>query len=94
MGLLKELQQHGFQVASTDGTAAVHCRIFEDNSGALEMEKVHMFCPQTKHMNVRLHHFRSYVEDGSLTIHPIASEDQLSDYLTKPLNVETPIQSQ
>jgi hypothetical protein len=89
MGLLNELQQHGFQVAPTNGTAAVHCRVFEDNSGALEMAKVHKFRPQTKHMNVRLHHFRSYVEDGSITIHPIASEDQLSDYLTKPLNVST-----
>ena len=89
MRLLNELQRNGFQVAPTNGTAAVHCRVFEDNSGALEMAKVHKFRPRTKHMNVRLHHFRSYVEDGSITIHPIASEDQLSDYLTKPLNVST-----
>ena len=84
--LLKEMQGRGFPTA--DATASVHCRVFEDNSGALEMARVHKFRPRTKHLNVKLHHFRSYVESGAITLHAISSADQISDFLTKPLNVE------
>jgi hypothetical protein len=50
------------------------------------MARVHKFRPRTKHINVKLHHFRDYVERGEITIHPIPSKDQLADYLTKPLD--------
>lgn len=39
-----------------------------------------------KHLNVKLHHFRSYVELGAITIHPISTDKQLAQYLTKPVN--------
>jgi hypothetical protein len=85
MEVLKEMQVHGFPV--TNEQASVHCRVFEDNSGAIEMARVHKFRPRTKHINVKLHHFRDYVERGEISIHPIPSGDQLADYLTKPLEV-------
>ena len=87
MRLLEEMQQQGIQIQQTQ--AEVHCKVFEDNSGALEMAKVYKFRPRTKHLNVKLHHFRTYVEDGSVTIHKVATEDQLADYLTKPLPQDT-----
>ena len=65
--------------------AKVSCRVFEDNSGALHMAKIHKYRPRTKHLNVKLHHFRSYVEDGSISIEKIDTKEQLADYLTKPL---------
>jgi hypothetical protein len=37
--------------------AVVHCKIFEDNSGAIEMAKVPKMCPRTKHLNIKYHHF-------------------------------------
>ena len=37
---------------------------------------------------VRLHHFRSYVTSGEITIHPINTTVQPADVLTKPLNYE------
>jgi hypothetical protein len=37
-------------------------------------------------INNRLGHFRIYVNRGIITIHPIKSEDQPADILTKPLN--------
>ena len=86
MELLNEMHKRGFPVIKEK--ARVHCRVFEDNSGAIEMARVHKFRPRTKHINVKLHHFRDYVERGEITIHPIPSDDQLADYLTKPLEAK------
>ena len=71
-----------------NGIAKIKCRVFEDNSGALEITKVKKFRPRTKHLNVRLHHFRSYVDSGEITIHKIDTKEQPADMLTKPLNEE------
>jgi hypothetical protein len=87
MELLKEMHRLGFPVEHQK--ASIHCQVFEDNSGAIEMAKVHKFRPRTKHINVKLHHFRDYVERGEITIHPISSADQQADYLTKPLKGTT-----
>ena len=65
------------------------CRLFEDNSGALEMAKIYKYRPRTKHLNVKLHHFRDYVERGEISIHDIATQDQPADFLTKALNEDT-----
>jgi hypothetical protein len=86
MELLKEIGKSGVKVSAK---ADIHCKVFEDNSGALEMAKVHKYRPRTKHLNVKLHHFRSYVERKEVTIHPIDTSMQLADYLTKPVNQET-----
>ena len=87
MELLKEMKQMDYPVESSQ--AQVHCRVFEDNSGALEMAKVHKYRPRTKHLNVRLHHFRDYVERQEISIHSINTNDQPADFLTKALNEET-----
>jgi hypothetical protein len=87
MELLKEMKGMGFPIESSQ--AKVHCRVFEDNSGALEMAKVHKYRPRTKHLNVRLHHFRDYVERQEISIHAINTNDQPADYLTKALNENT-----
>ena len=41
MNVLKEMKERGFPVPTAK--AAVHCKVFEDNSGALETAKVHKF---------------------------------------------------
>ena len=86
MEMLKEMKQYGFNIKSTK--PKVHCKVFEDNSGAIEIASVHKYRPRTKHLNIKLHHFRDYVARGEITIHKIESENQLADYLTKPLNEE------
>jgi hypothetical protein len=68
--------------------AWVHIRVFEDNSGALEMAEVHKYRAQTKHMNVKLHHFQDYVEQQEIIIHPLGTSEQPADFLTKALNEE------
>ena len=42
-----------------------YCRVFEDNSGALEMTIVHKYHTRTKHLNMKLHHFFSYIRKSS-----------------------------
>ena len=83
MNLLNEMKHHGFNLISD--TPTIQCRVFEDNSGALEMATTHKFRPRTKHINVKLHHFRDYVTKGDIRILPISTKHQLADYLTKPL---------
>ena len=65
------------------------CKVYKDNSSALEMAKVHKYRHRMKHINVKLHHFRSYVDNGDIEIHHIGTEDQEADYLTKPVPVDT-----
>ena len=85
--LVQEMKQHGFDVGDTKPT--VKCSLFEDNSGALTLAKAPAMRPRTKHINVKYHHFRSFVADGTLLILPVASADQLADFLTKPLDEAT-----
>ena len=87
MELLKELKKAGFPV--TPHQAKVHCKVFEDNSGAIEIAKEKKFRPRTKHINCRYHHFHSYIDSKEISIHYIKSEDQPADYLTKPVNEGT-----
>jgi len=81
MELAKEMKSYGFNVGTTQ--PKVHCKVFEDNSGALEIATVHKVRPRTKHMNVQFHHFRHHVNTGQMTIHPIDTEDQPADMLSK-----------
>ena len=48
MVILKEMKRKGFDVL--DHKVKVHCRVFEDNSGAIEMVVVHKWRPGTKHL--------------------------------------------
>ena len=52
------------------------------------MAKTHKYRPRTKHLNVKLHHFRDYVVRNEISVHKIDTKDQRADYLTKPVNVE------
>ena len=86
MELLKEMIGKGFDVL--DHKVKVHCRVFEDNSGAIEMAVVHKWRPRNKHLATKLYHFRSYVNSGKISVHKIDMSLQPADVLTKPLNTE------
>ena len=55
LSLLDELKDQGFPVDQTEGT--IKCKVFEDNSGAIEIASNHKRRPRTKRLNCRLHHF-------------------------------------
>ena len=84
--LLKEMKARGYPVESR--TPQIHCKVFEDNAGAVEIASFPKSRPRTKHINNRIFHFRSYVDSGDITIHHMASEDMPADFLTKPLSQE------
>ena len=86
MNVLKEMKERGFPIPTAK--AAVHCKVFEDDSGALEIAKVHKFQPRTKHLNAKSHHFRSHVDTDQITMHKASTRDQRADYLTKPATWE------
>ena len=65
-----------------------HCRVLEDNSGAYEMARLPKMRPRTRHLNVKLHHFREDVRLGRISIHKIATDEQLADITTKAQPVE------
>lgn len=85
MNLCKEM------IAGAASNDINHCRVFENNSGALEIAKVAQYRPQSKHPNIRIHHylFRSYVNNGQISSHKTNALDQPADLLAKPLNAET-----
>jgi hypothetical protein len=82
--ILKEMKAFGFPIDTAQ--ADVPCRVFEDNSGAVEIAKHRMFRPRMKHLNVKLHHFRDYVDRNEISIHPISTTLQPADFLTKALS--------
>ena len=84
MELMKEAK--AMKVPVNLVTPKVHCRVFEDNSGAIEIAKVPKMRPRTKHLNIKYHHFRSFVQDGSISVHHVGTEQQTADIFTKPLN--------
>ena len=79
MQLIKELQDHGFDII--EGKPKVHCRVFEDNSGALIMATEHKARPRAKHLNVKYHHFRDHVVRGEISVHAIGTDLQCADLL-------------
>jgi hypothetical protein len=87
MELVKELQRHGYDFTATQPT--VHCRVFEDNSGAIELARVPKMRPRTKFINVQYHHFRQYVDRNEISILSISTEDQCADILTKSVSLTT-----
>ena len=85
-GELRKCHYGNYSRTCWSHTPTIHCKVFEDNSGALEIASVHKARPRTKHINVRLHHFCDYVDRKEVSILPMRTEDMPADFLTKPVN--------
>ena len=83
MNLLQELQDNGLIV--NKNTPTITCKTFEDNMSCMKIATEHKTRPRTKHLSVRLHHFRSYVVKKLITIQHVSTKDQVADIFTKPL---------
>jgi len=81
MELTDETRRIGWTVA--DNPPAIHCKVMEDNSGALEMARLPKMHPRTKHLCVKMHHFRDHVRRGLISIHQVPTAYQLADIATK-----------
>lgn len=66
-----------------EGKSMVNCTVFEDNVGALEWARLPNVRTRTKHLNIRMHHFREYVRAKLISLHKIPTRYQLGDIATK-----------
>ena len=82
--LLQELWAYAFPIPFIK--AQNHCRTFEDNAACIEVATSEAkIRPRTKHLAIRLFHFRDHIEKGLISIEHVPSHDQLADIFTKPL---------
>jgi len=79
----------GLGIITNTEKPRIQCRHFEDNQVAVELANVPKMRPRTKHINIKYHFFRQYVQDGTLQVWYISGDDQAADIFTKPLNYET-----
>ena len=60
--------------------------IYCDNTSAINISKNPVQHSSTKHIEIRHHFIRELVEDGTLTLEFIHTDDQKADLFTKPLD--------
>ena len=82
LGLLNELREI---IPSEQQKPKVHCTIFEDNKGCIDLVKSPKMRPRTKHIALKYHHFRSHI-GKTISIQYIDTADQIADIFTKALN--------
>lgn len=63
-------------------------KIYCDNQSALRLIRNPEFHQRSKHIDIKHHYVRERQAEGTVEVSYISSEDQLADYLTKPLSAE------
>jgi hypothetical protein len=82
MQIIKEAGILGWKIF--EGKPTVHCKVFEDNVGTLEWARLPKMRSRTKHLNIRMHHFREHVREGHISVNKVSTRYQLGDIATKP----------
>ena len=57
----------------------------EDNQTCITVAKNPMAQKRTRHMDIRLHFIRDYINDGTIVLHWCPTTEMLADILTKAL---------
>ena len=84
MNLLTELRDRHISILFVKPTICF--KIKQDNAVCIEVAKEPKLRSRTKHLAVRLHHFRDHFVRGDLTIHQVSTKEQIADIFTKPLH--------
>ena len=66
-------------------TPQIKCKVFEDNESCIALAKSQKFSPRTRHIAIKYHHFRHFVDNNIVEIISIGTTEQTSDIHTKPL---------
>ena len=61
------------------------CTVWEDYESCIKVAQSPKFTPRTKHIAIKYHHFRRFVDNGKIVIKYINTKEQTADILTKPL---------
>ena len=83
LNLMKELEDF---LPINKSEPKFFCKVWEDNRSCIKVAESPKFTPRTKHIALKYHHFRRYVSDGTIRIHPIDTLEQNADIFTKPLD--------
>jgi len=67
----------------------IHCRVFDDNNGAIGLAISQKHRPRTEHINIKYWHFMEHIMCYNIEILPINTKDQLAYIFTKPFPKET-----
>ena len=58
-----------------------------DNQSPIALSKNPVHHERSKYIDIKYHYIRECVEDGSIAVEHVRTEDQLADLLTKPLGL-------
>jgi len=83
MNLIEEMMEQG--IGKFNACTRVHCKVFEDNAGAITIATMPKIRPTTIYINGKYWHFREHLDQGKISIHAVSTKDQIADLLTKPL---------
>jgi hypothetical protein len=62
--MAKEASKH--RLVAKINAPLIHCKLFEDNQGAIKLANVPKMHPRTKHLNIKYHFFCQYVQQGTI----------------------------
>ncbi len=80
--LLKEVTQFMNILVETP---LIHCKVYEDNNACISMAHGTKFSPRTKHIALKYHHFRAAIQNKTVRVLPIHTNEQVADIFTKAL---------
>ena len=62
--------------------------VYEKNQGEILLAVSMQIQPRTKHIEIKYHHFRSFVTNGDVKIKHIDTKEKIADIFMKPLDSE------
>lgn len=65
------------------GRTMANINLFCDNQGAIKLAESDAFRPRTKHIDIRHHFIRNYVEKGIINVKYVSTQEMVADSLTK-----------
>lgn len=65
--------------------ARIFSKVFEDNTGALQLARAPRMTPRTKHYGIKYHFFHEHVSIGHIKLFKVESRNQRADIFTKGL---------
>ena len=83
MNLLQELEKI---FPSSADTPKMHCTVFEDNKGCINLVNVPKMRPRPKHIGLKYHHFREHARNKTVSVEYIDTKEQIADSFTKAMN--------
>ena len=63
----------------------IKCKVYEDNESCIPMFKTKSFSPRTRHIVIKYHNFRHFIDKEIIKVLSSGTGDQIVDVLTKTL---------